>query len=154
TTVSGGEHARSSLTIPLEAGGRVFGSLAFQAFSGEVVWPEDLVQRLHLVAEVFASAVGRREADDALRMSELMNSAILASLSSGVAVLDHQGRIIAVNDSWRRFAAANESWHFRLGVSANYLQGCADAATQGVDHARDALAGIEGVLAGSRSSFA
>ena len=52
-----------------------------------------------LIAEVFANALARKEAEDALRTSELMKSAILASLTSSATVLDRQGRIVAVNES-------------------------------------------------------
>jgi len=79
------------------------GCLAFDSVAVEQAWPEEKVQRLQLVGEVFANALARKETEDALRASELMKSAILASLSSGVAVLDRTGRVIAVNDTWSRF---------------------------------------------------
>ncbi|PYM92124.1 MAG: hypothetical protein DME08_21160 [Candidatus Rokuibacteriota bacterium] len=88
----------SQLTIPLVAGGRVLGGLAFDALAADRAWPEEEVQWLRLVAEVFASALARKETVDALGASELMNSAILASLSNGVAVVDRDGRVIAVNE--------------------------------------------------------
>src|SRR3989442_800054 len=79
----------SQLTIPLVAGGRVLGGLAFDALAADRAWPEEQVQWLRLVAEVFASALARKETVDALGASELMKSAILASLSNGVAVVSH-----------------------------------------------------------------
>jgi signal transduction histidine kinase/integral membrane sensor domain MASE1 len=144
---------RSNLTIPLEAGGRLLGGLSFAMLTADRAWPEELVQRLRLVAEVFSSALARREAEEALRASELMKSAILASLHSGVAVLDRQGCIIAVNGAWARLTSESGSWHFRTGVGVSYVEACRQAVGQGVPYASDALGGIESVLARSRTTF-
>jgi signal transduction histidine kinase len=111
------------------------------------------VQRLRLAAEVFANALARKRTEDALRASELMKSAILASLSSQVAVLDREGRIIAVNESWTRFARSGMARDAEVGVGVCYLEVCRQAARQGAKHAGDALAGIRAVLDGSRAGF-
>ena len=103
---------------------------------------------------MFANALARKESEDALRASELMKSAILASLNSGVAVLDREGRIIAVNQAWARFArqaGAPVPWHRE---DDNYLHACRAAAGRGEPIAAEALAGIEAVLSGSRTGFA
>ena len=143
---------RSNLTIPLEAGERLLGGLSLTMLTADRAWPDELVQRLRLIAEVFSSALARREAEQALRASELMNSAILASLHSGVAVLDRQGCIIAVNEAWTRMEAESGAWPFP-GVGASHLEACRRAISQGVLHASDALEGIESVLERSRTSF-
>src|SRR5262249_4367103 len=72
---------RSNLVIPMVAGARILGCLAFVTLTVERAWPDELVQRLRLVAEIFANALAQKEADDSLRESELAKSAILASLS-------------------------------------------------------------------------
>src|SRR5256885_6705035 len=133
----------SQLTIPLVAGGRVLGGLAFDALAADRAWPEEEVQWLRLVAEVFASALARKETVDALGASELMNSAILASLSNGVAVVDRDGRVIAVNESWTRFGReSNAATYAGIGMGANYLETCRQRARQGTPHAWEALARI------------
>jgi signal transduction histidine kinase/integral membrane sensor domain MASE1 len=145
----------SNLAIPLVAGGRVLGSLSFVTLTVERIWSDELVQRLRLVGEVFANALAHGEAEDALRMSEAMKSAILASLSSSVAVLDREGRIIAVNELWTAFAGANGARpEAGIDVGTNYLDVCRNAAGPGAPHAEEARAGIEGVLERSRPSFA
>ena len=144
---------RALLSIPLEAGGQLLGGLNLVMLTADRAWPDELVKRLHLVAEVFSSALARREAEQALRASELMKAAILASLHSGVAVLDREGGIIAVNGAWARFASESGSWHFRAGVGESYVEACRQAISQGVSHASEALGGIESVLAQSRPSF-
>ena len=145
---------RSSLAIPLVAGSTVLGSLSFVTLTTEREWPDDLVQRLRLVAEVFASALARRDADDAVRASEMMKSSILASLSNGVAVMDRQGRVIAVNDSWTRVVRDSATWNAGVEIGVNYLDTCRHAASGGAIHALEAVVGIEAVLDRSIASFA
>jgi signal transduction histidine kinase/integral membrane sensor domain MASE1 len=144
---------RSNLAIPMVAGGRVVGSLAFVTLTVERAWTDELVQRLRLVGEIFANALAHKEAEDAVRGSELMKSAILGSLSSNVAVLDRQGRITTVNDSWMRFARENGGTP-EAGVGASYLDMCRRAASEGAPYVGEVLVGIEAVLDGSSGSFA
>jgi transcriptional regulator with GAF, ATPase, and Fis domain len=58
---------KSSIIIPLSVGGRVIGALTFGVMREERRWPPDLVTRLRLVAEVFANALARKQADQDLR---------------------------------------------------------------------------------------
>ncbi len=51
---------RSHLSIPLRAGGPMLGVLSFDAVHGEHAWPDELVERLHLLSEAFASALERK----------------------------------------------------------------------------------------------
>jgi signal transduction histidine kinase len=142
---------RSKLVLPLVAGGRVFGGLAFVTVHAEREWPEELVGGMTLVAEVFASALGRKESEDALRESELMKSAILSSLSSGVAVLGRDGGIVAVNEAWRGADPAAARLEPRVG--GNYLDVWREPASHGEPRAIDALAGVQAVLTGARTGF-
>src|SRR5262245_8722575 len=143
---------RSNLAIPMVAGGRVIGALAFVTLTVERAWPDELVQRLRLVGEVFANALAQKEADNALRESEQVKSAILASLSSNVAVLDREGRIVTVNDGWTRFAKESGGMP-DAGVGASYLDVWRRAAGDDAPYAGEALAGIEAVLDRSRAGF-
>jgi len=143
---------RSNLAVPLVAGGRILGSLAFVTLAVERAWPNDLVQRLRLVGEVFANALAQKEAEDAVRESELMKSAILASVTSCIAVLDREGRIVTVNDGWMRFGRENGGT-LQAPVGASYLEACRHAAREGAMYAGEAAAGIEAVLDGSQSDF-
>ncbi|MFL5279074.1 MAG: MASE1 domain-containing protein [Myxococcales bacterium] len=151
-----GVDVRSSIAVPLLGTGRARGALAIESIASDRdgTWPEELVQRLGFVAEVFANVLARQEAEDALRGSELMKSAILSSLSSGVAVLDKGGRIIAVNESWSRLRADAQSTPYGGAVvGADYVELCSEAVRRGAPHAREMLAGTEQVLAGARGGF-
>ena len=144
----------SNIILPLVANGKVLGGVAFDSGSPEPAWPEELVQRLRLVGEVFASALARKESEDALRASEVMKSAILASLSSGVAVLDRQGRVITLNESWTRFRCENQAGYAGVEVRAQFLEACRKIAPEHKLHSSDVLAGMEEVLKGSGKGFA
>jgi PAS domain S-box-containing protein len=62
---------KSSLAIPLSAGGEpLIGVLSFNTMRAERAWPEALVKRLQLVAQVFANALARKHADEMLRENE------------------------------------------------------------------------------------
>jgi len=62
---------KSALTFPLSTGGgAIFGALGFNVISEERDWPAALVSRLQLVAQIFANALARKHAEQALRESE------------------------------------------------------------------------------------
>jgi len=58
---------KSNLIFPLAATGRVFGALSFGTLTGEREWPDVLVQRLQLMADIFANALARQRSEQALR---------------------------------------------------------------------------------------
>ena len=60
----------SGASIPLEVGGEVFGAMVFASTTRRVVWSEDLVQRLKMLAEIFSNALGRKHAEARRRESE------------------------------------------------------------------------------------
>ncbi len=57
---------RSSVCFPLIVGGKAVGVLSFGTVKAERSWPEDLVNRLRVIAEVFANALARRGSEEAL----------------------------------------------------------------------------------------
>jgi len=59
--------AKSGTILPLIAGGRVFGAIAFDAMTAERQWSALDTQRLQLVAQVFANALARKRYDENLR---------------------------------------------------------------------------------------
>ena len=142
---------RSLLAIPLVAGEQVLGSLGLgldarlagpgrrTSCSAAACWPT-----------CSPSALARKRAEDALRASETIKSAVLESLTSHVAVLDRDGRIIAVNESWSRFARdggppSEES----VGRGRRATSRSAGRPRQAGDaEALEVGAGIEAVIAG------
>ena len=58
---------KSTVLIPLRAGGRGLGAVAFATVRAERSWPPDTLDRLQLVASAFAGMLARRQADESLR---------------------------------------------------------------------------------------
>ncbi len=76
---------KSVVVLPLSTGGGpVLGAAAFATVREERAWPPEIVRRLQLVAQIFAGALGRRAADEALRESE--DRMQLAAESAGVGL--------------------------------------------------------------------
>jgi two-component system, LuxR family, sensor kinase FixL len=138
------------LMLPMFSGSRALGAFEVGATS-ERVWSDEVVVKLRLVAEVLANALARKQSEDALRASEAMKSSILHSLSSGVAVVDREGRVLALNESWTRLVRDGASRPVRVGD--NLLDDPATDADQ--TSLRDAglRAGVRGVLSGARDAF-
>jgi PAS domain S-box-containing protein len=61
---------RSHLIVPFTVGDKVLGGIGFGSFRDYHGWPDDLVQGLQLMGEIFANALARKRADLALRESE------------------------------------------------------------------------------------
>jgi two-component system sensor kinase FixL len=145
---------RSAIIVPLVETVQARGTLCFFTVTAERTWPDGLLPWLRLVGEALTSALARKEAEDALRASELSKSAILTSLNSAVAVLDLEGRIVDVNASWARAAAETaRRTPAGLAVGANLLEAWQQAARDGIPYASEAVAGILGVLRGGRTEF-
>jgi two-component system sensor kinase FixL len=97
----------------------------------------------------------RRQAEDALRRSYMLNTAILDAASPEIAVLDSAGVIIAVNQAWQRFAIENSPEPGKPApfteVGTDYLAVCHD--TPDDDTVVSARTGIAAVLAGNCAEF-
>ena len=89
----------ANLTLPLVVGGGPpVGALAFNSLRAERDWPDTMVNRLQLVAQVFANALARRRAEQALRESEALGRATFEQAAVGIAHVGLDGRWLRVND--------------------------------------------------------
>jgi PAS domain S-box-containing protein len=76
---------KSTLLFPLSVGrGPVFGLLTFAITREERSWPEELVKRLQVIAQIFANAIARKRSDEELRESQ--ERLDLAADSAGVGL--------------------------------------------------------------------
>jgi signal transduction histidine kinase len=74
---------KSHVMMPIMVAGRLHGSLTFGCVRSERSWPDDLLARMRLLAEIFGSALARKRAQEELDMAlgfERLASGILASL--------------------------------------------------------------------------
>ena len=58
---------RSIMFIPASVGGVVVGFITFVSYSVKTDWPDDLIQRLRMVWEIFANAMERKRADQKIQ---------------------------------------------------------------------------------------
>jgi signal transduction histidine kinase/integral membrane sensor domain MASE1 len=144
---------RSGIAMPLVAFGSMQGVMSLHMVRSVRTWDDALIAQLRMPAELFARTLGRMRADEELRSSESMKTAILASLPSLVAVLDKSGAIIAVNEKWSQSTEHASLGSAAIGVGTSYLEVCRRAVMDGDRGAGEALAGIESVLEGRASSF-
>ena len=61
---------KSRAALPLSIGGRIVGVVAFASVREGHEWPEQTINRLRLVAQVFSNALARKSSELALRASE------------------------------------------------------------------------------------
>jgi PAS domain S-box-containing protein len=110
-----------------------------EALEGVVMTVEDITER--------------KRTERALRASREFFQSALDALSSNIAVLDAQGRIVAVNASWRRFGDENGlSWEDG-GIGFNYLSVLDASPGDDVDGASAAAHGLCQVIASERASY-
>jgi len=82
---------RANLTVPLSVGGTApVAALGLNSTTMEREWPEPLVKRLQLVAQVFANALARKRSDEALRESEERLAMAADSAGTGLWVLEYR----------------------------------------------------------------
>jgi len=150
-------HARgvkAFLSFPLMSGSRTLGTFVLMSTRGEKQWPEELVERFHVITTVFANVLIRMQTDEAIRASEEFNRSILASLNYHIAILDSKGLILSVNKAWERFGHENGSpSSASIGPGVNYLDACRVAASQDDPFALAALDGIQSVQDGAQEMF-
>jgi FixJ family two-component response regulator/signal transduction histidine kinase len=118
---------RSHLSIPLRAGGRVVGALSLGSFRGAQAWPEQVITRLTIIGEVFASAIARARSEEEAQqlrtrlwhadrvarpgartaaIAHELNQPLAAILSNAQAGLAYLGRGEAVPDEVRAILEA------------------------------------------------
>ena len=88
---------RSHLSLPLSVGGEPpVGLIGFNTLGAERDWPDAVVKRLQLIAQVFTNALARRRTDEALRDSEERLSLAADSANAGLWVLDYATKVFWV----------------------------------------------------------
>ncbi|TMB89505.1 MAG: GAF domain-containing protein [Chloroflexi bacterium] len=143
---------RSFAAIPLPAGDRPLGLLAFVTLSAEGAWPATVLQQLQVLAEHCTSALVRMQSAAAIQTSALIIEAVLATLPGETAILDAAGTIVQINEAWAS-AARSTAGQAALAVGANYLAACRKALDMPADVARKKHAAVESILRGERDEF-
>ncbi len=79
---------QSAVVIPLTAGGETMGAFFAQTLHRSREWPEDLVNRLKLVSEIFANALARKDISFRLVESEERFRAFMDNIPAAVYIKD------------------------------------------------------------------
>ena len=90
-----------------------------------------------------------------LKECDVLEQAVLNSLTAMIAVLDEDGMIVAVNDQWTRSARrrGDAATMSKMGVGVNYLEVCRRVSVEANPEVQGILAGIEAVLRNSLPDF-
>ena len=81
---------KSTVAIPLEAGGSVLGLLAFSFLRQHREWPPEVVSRLQMIGEIFANALVRKRSDEAIRTALAENQQLRERLEQENVYLREQ----------------------------------------------------------------
>ena len=136
---------KSAFAFPLASAKEVLGCIGYVCTGTPMRWDRDLSARLRLIAEIFGSAMARQHAEDALVGNEMLKTAILSSLASGVAVLDRHGCVIAMNERWAGLARDSGLEWADVSIGEDLL---ARARTAETREAGRVVEGALGVLSG------
>jgi len=145
---------RSYATFPIQTEGVVHGALSFVSMARRIAWTPELLQELKTVTDIFANALERKRAEEALQESEALKGRILDSLISLLAVINGAGKILVVNKRWEDLGRGGHSPELATGaVGQNYLEMCRAMAKRGMEDADRTLQGILSVLGGKSEHF-
>jgi signal transduction histidine kinase len=83
---------RSHVAVPFKVGTTVLGCIGYSSFRREIAWPDDVVQGLQLVGEVFANALARKRAEEreARLREQLTRVARVTTLGELAASIAHE----------------------------------------------------------------
>lgn len=93
---------KSLLTIPLTAGGTIFGALNFNTIRNERDWSDEVVQRLQMVAQIFTNALARKRSEQMLRESEERLHLATDSAGVGLWIMDMRTLYVWVTPKLRK----------------------------------------------------
>jgi transcriptional regulator with GAF, ATPase, and Fis domain len=106
---------KSNITLPLAVGGVRLGGLTFAFMRQACVWPDDVLVRLQLIADVIANALMRRRSDESLRTALVENERLQKQLADENQYLRKQtvltqqhGRIVGRSDAMVRVLSEAE----------------------------------------------
>ena len=83
---------KSQVAVPLPVGTSVVGGLVFSTVGAERTWPDEVMEQLHLLREVFANTLARRRAElEAQRLrQDLMHIGRVSAMGELTASLAHE----------------------------------------------------------------
>jgi formate hydrogenlyase transcriptional activator len=105
---------KSGMAVPLMIGGRVIGGVGCSLAHGEREWPESVVRGLRLIADVFANALARQNADRAMQESEERIRLAAAAANIGLWAWDILHDTVWVSDRARALYGIRPDEHLNF----------------------------------------
>jgi PAS domain S-box-containing protein len=93
---------KSSIIIPTISAGIVIGGIGFVSIKTEKVWSEDTITLLRMVGEIIMNALIKKQAEDALRASEIKYRKFFEEDLTADYIADSDGRIKYCNPAFVR----------------------------------------------------
>jgi PAS domain S-box-containing protein len=90
------------VVVPLRIGSGMLGALTFASARERGAWPETLVKRLQLVAQVIENAISRKRSEAQLQMSEARYRSLVETQTDIISRSDLEGRLTFVNGAYCR----------------------------------------------------
>jgi PAS domain S-box-containing protein len=128
---------KSTVSVPLSVGdGPVFGLLSFAVMSRERDWSEMVVKQFLLVAQVFANALARKQAEKSLRESEQRLDMATNAAGAGLWIMEPDTGYVWVTPKTRELfhITPDESLNYEGFVKAVHPEDC-DRFNQAVHYA-------------------
>ncbi len=98
------------LGVPLRWSDEVVGAVVVQSYTEEATYSEEDFDVLKFVSDHIAIAIKRKQADEALRISEENYRTLAESIQDGVYSLDSQGFFTYVNNAIERRSGRTRDW--------------------------------------------
>ena len=130
---------RSVFCFPLSTGGgSAIGAVSYHAVGEECTWPDEIVRRLELVAQVFANALQRKRTDALLRESEERLQLAASSAEIGMWALDIAEQRFWANERGREIFGFDRDEEITMSrflevVHPRYREAVTDSVRRAVD---------------------
>jgi formate hydrogenlyase transcriptional activator len=115
---------RSGVVVPLSIGGKVVGALSFARLRGDRDWPVYVIERFLTVAQVFANALVRKQAEESVK-ERLEFESLLADISTRFVNLPAEQIDSEIEDAHRRVCECfgldfSALWQLSIESPRNY----------------------------------
>ncbi len=87
----------SLVNVPMLFKGAVMGFIGIDSTREELLWPDETVDVIRTLGEIFANAIYRKRMEDRLRFSEERYKTLFDLSPQGIAIFDLDGRIVDMN---------------------------------------------------------
>jgi PAS domain S-box-containing protein len=97
-----GTNSLDWLGVPLKVGKRMIGVMVTQSYTEKTRFSQKELELLEFVSTQVASAIERKQAEEALRESEQKYKALVETTETGFLILDTEGRVVDANAEYVR----------------------------------------------------